>query len=205
MAPRFLADQLFRLAQWAERAGTIGHKHKIARRFGAFGEGSAVVFPPGALFGEAFIHIGKHTLIGPHVTMSAGLFGEDLGPKLAHPWSLRFGDNCSIGRNSYFVSRVGIDIGDDITMAPNVYITDHNHRFDDPELPIKQQWMTEAPVTVGAGSWLGTGAVILPGAHIGRNTVVAAGAVVLAGDYPDHAVLAGVPAKVVKVIASPHQ
>ena len=80
-----------------------------------------------------------------------------------------------------------------------MYVTDHNHRFDDPSLPIKQQWMTEAPVTIGAGSWIGTGAVILPGAHIGKNTVVAAGAVVLGGEYPDYCVLAGVPAKVVKV------
>jgi hypothetical protein len=47
------------------------------------------------------------------------------------------------------------------------------------------------------GSWLGAGAVILPGTRLGRNTVVGAGAVVR-GDYPDHAVLAGVPAKVVR-------
>jgi acetyltransferase-like isoleucine patch superfamily enzyme len=193
-----LSDPLFRLAQWVERAGTVGPRSKVARRFGAFGDGSALVFPPGALFGEEFIHIGADTLIGPHVTMSAGLYGEDLGPKLAHPWALRFGDRCSIGRNSFFVSRVGIDIGDDITMAPNVYITDHNHRFDDVTLPIKQQWMSEEPVVVGAGSWLGTGAVILPGARIGRNTVVAAGSVVRGDEYPDFCVIAGVPGKVVK-------
>ncbi len=195
---RHFAGPLFRLARWAERAGTAGPNSKVARRFGAFGDGSALVFPPGAHFGERFIHIGAHTLIGPYVTMSAGLYGEDLAQKLQHPWALRFGDNCSIGRNSFFVSRVGIDVGDNVTMAPNVYITDHNHRFDDITLPIKQQWMTEAPVTIGAGSWLGTGAVILPGAHLGRNTVVAAGSVVRAGDYPDVCVLAGVPAKVVK-------
>lgn len=192
------ADLIYRLARWAERAGTIGPRNKVARRFGAFGDGSALVFPPGTIFGEQFIHVGAHTLIGPNVTMSAGLYGEDLAPKLAQPWSLRFGDNCSIGRYCQFVSRVGIDVGDDITMAPNVYITDHNHRYDDTTLPIKQQWMTEAPVRIGSGSWLGTGAVILPGARLGRNTVVAAGSVVRPGDYPDLAVLAGVPAKVVK-------
>jgi acetyltransferase-like isoleucine patch superfamily enzyme len=193
-----VADLLFWLARWAERRGTAGPKSGVAKRFGAFGDGSALVFPPGALFGEEFIHIGAHTLIGPYVTMSAGLFGEDLTPKLPNAWSLRFGDHCSIGRNSFFVSRIGIDVGDDVTMAPNVYITDHNHRFDDTTMPIKQQWMTEAPVVVGSGSWLGTGAVILPGARLGRNTVVAAGAVVLAGEYPDVCVLAGAPAKVVK-------
>ncbi|MBA2609833.1 MAG: acyltransferase [Actinobacteria bacterium] len=128
--------------------------------------------------------------------MSAGLFGETLEPLAG--WTLRFGDNCSIGRNSFFVSRLSIDVGDDVTMGPNIYVTDHNHRYDDVSIPIKQQWMTEAPVVIGAGSWLGAGAVILPGARLGRNTVVAAGSVVTAGDYADFAVLAGVPAKVVR-------
>lgn len=190
------ADLFFRFAQWAERAGTVGHKDKFAKRFGAFGNGSALVFPPGAIFGEQFVHIGADTLIGPHVTMSAGLPGEQL--KTPTGWALRFGDRCSIGRNSFFVSRVGIEVGDDVTMAPNVYVTDHNHRYDDPNLPIKQQWMSEAPVSIGPGCWLGTNAVILPGARIGANVVVAAGTVVIPGDYPDHCVIAGVPGKVVR-------
>lgn len=190
------ADLFFRFAQWAERKGTVGHNDKYAQRFAAFGESSALVYPPGAIFGEEFIAIGNNTLIGPHVTMSAGLPGEKLQTPTG--WSLRFGDRCSIGRNSFFVSRVGIDVGDDVTMAPNVYVTDHNHRYDDPSLPIKQQWMSEAPVEIGAGCWLGTNAVILPGARIGRNVVVAAGTVVTPGEYPDHCVIAGVPGKVVR-------
>ncbi len=50
---------------------------------------------------------------------------------------------------------------------------------------------------VGSGSWLGTGAIILPGARIGRNVVVAAGAVVR-GEVPDRCVVAGIPARVVR-------
>src|ERR1044072_3116538 len=46
------------------------------------------------------------------------------------------------------------------------------------------------PVEIGPGCWIGTGAVILPGARIGRNVVVAAGAVGRGG-VPDHAVGAG--------------
>ena len=191
-----LADFLYRGARWTERVGTIGPKNAVAKRFAAFGDGSALVFPPGAIFGERFIRIGAHTLIGPYVTLSAGLFGEEL--KAPNGWSLRFGDNCSIGRNSFFVSRVGIDVGDDVTMGPNVYATDHNHRYDDVSLPIKQQWMSEAAVSIGAGCWLGAGAVILPGAQLGRNVVVAAGSVVRAGVVPDFSVVAGVPAKVVR-------
>lgn len=124
------------------------------------------------------------------------LVDEDLHPP--NGWALRFGNNVNVGRDSYFVSHLAIDVGDDVTMAPNVYVTDHNHRFDDITLPVKQQWLTEAPVTIGPGSWLGTGAVILPGAILGRNVVVAAGSVVLAGEYPDFCVLAGAPAKVVR-------
>ena len=52
-------------------------------------------------------------------------------------------------------------------------------------------------VSIGAGSWLGTGAVILPGSAIGRNVVVAAGAVVR-GKVPDRCVVAGIPARVVR-------
>jgi hypothetical protein len=52
-------------------------------------------------------------------------------------------------------------------------------------------------VEIGPGCWIGTGAVILPGARIGRNVVVAAGAVVR-GAVPDHAVVAGAPARIVR-------
>ena len=53
------------------------------------------------------------------------------------------------------------------------------------------------PVEIGPGCWIGPGGVILRGAGIGRNVVVAAGAVVR-GTVPAHAVVAGAPAKVVR-------
>ena len=53
------------------------------------------------------------------------------------------------------------------------------------------------PVRIGSGSWLGAGAIVLPGANIGRNVVVAAGSVVR-GPVPDRCVVAGVPARVVR-------
>jgi serine acetyltransferase len=64
-------------------------------------------------------------------------------------------------------------------------------------VPIGKQWPVNAPVSIGAGSWLGTGAVVLPGATIGRNVVVAAGSVVR-GNVPDHCVVGGVPARVIR-------
>src|SRR6202022_2422602 len=83
------------------------------------------------------------------------------------------------------------------TMGPNVYITDHNHTYVDTEVPIARQWPAEDPVSIGAGTWLGAGVIVLPGAHLGRHVVVAAGSVVR-GAIPDLAVVAGAPARVVR-------
>jgi acetyltransferase-like isoleucine patch superfamily enzyme len=52
-------------------------------------------------------------------------------------------------------------------------------------------------VRIGAGSWIGHGAMILPGTSIGRNVVVGAGSVVR-GKIEDHCVVAGAPARVVR-------
>ena len=66
------------------------------------------------------------------------------------------------------------------------------------ERPGAAHHMTAEPVSVGDGSWLGHGAVILPGSRIGKHVVVAAGAIVAGLDVPDFSVVAGVPARVVR-------
>ena len=76
-------------------------------------------------------------------------------------------------------------------------LTDQNHGYTDPDTPIGLQFPVNRPVRIGAGSWLGAGAIILPGASIGRNVVVAGGSVVR-GTVPDHCVVAGVPARVIR-------
>jgi len=90
-----------------------------------------------------------------------------------------------------------VDIGSDVQTGPYVYITDQNHGYEDPDEVVHVQWPNDVPVIIGDGSWLGTGVVVLPGTELGRNTVVAAGAVVR-GVFPDHCVLAGVPARIVR-------
>ncbi|HEY1674315.1 MAG TPA: acyltransferase, partial [Streptosporangiaceae bacterium] len=88
-------------------------------------------------------------------------------------------------------------IGDDVFTGPYVYITDQNHEYADPDVPIGRQWPANAPVSIGAGSWLGAGAIVLPGSCIGRHVVVGAGSVVR-GQVPDHCVVAGVPARIIR-------
>ncbi len=183
-------------ASWRalRQAGVINGDTAIGRRFAAFGPASMIAFPAGAIYGERWIQIGTGTLIAEQASVCAGLGpGHDLG---ADP-VLRIGDRCVIGRGSHIVAHHSIDIGDDVYTGPYVYITDQNHRYDDPDLPIGRQWPVNSAVRIGAGTWLGTGVIVLPGAVIGRNVVVAAGSVVR-GEIPDRCVVAGVPAKVVK-------
>ncbi|MFI9551786.1 acyltransferase [Nonomuraea endophytica] len=176
------------------RAGAISPSSPAGYRFRHLGEGVSIAFPPGAIFGEQWIEIGEGTLIGERVSLSCGMGpGVDLGPDSI----LRIGGSCSIGRGSHIVAHQSIDVGDHVFTGPYVYITDQNHVYDDPEVPIGRQWPRNSPVSIGSGSWLGAGAIILPGTRLGRQCVVAGGAVVR-GEFPDHSVVAGIPAKLVR-------
>jgi acetyltransferase-like isoleucine patch superfamily enzyme len=116
---------------------------------------------------------------------------------------VRIGDRCLIGNGSGIVGHLGIDIGNDVWTGHHIYITDQNHGYEDLDRPISRQTQPERPVVVGDGSWLGHGAVVLPGARIGRHVVVAAGSVVT-GELPDHCVAAGSPARPIKRWSADH-
>jgi acetyltransferase-like isoleucine patch superfamily enzyme len=178
---------------WSEAVvlGAIGPDSRAGRRFGAFGEGSVICFPPTAIVNERYIHIGAGTVIGPQVSLSAGMMP---GQECVSDPVVRIGDRCLIGRGSGIVGHLSIEIGDDVWTGHHIYITDQNHGYENVDMPISRQSQPERPVVVGAGSWLGHGTVVLPGAVIGRHVVVAAGSVVT-GELPDYCVAAGAPAR----------
>ena len=180
--------------KYAQRRGIVTADTPAGRRFAAFGTGSMLAFPQGTMFGEGSMVIGTDVLVGELVTLSAGMVpGQDLGPAPV----LRIGDRCVIGRGSHIIAHQSVQIGADVFTGPYVYITDQNHGYLDLDVPIGRQFPVNSPVSIGAGSWLGAGAIVLPGACIGRNVVVAGGSVVR-GVVPDHCVVAGVPARVVR-------
>src|SRR3546814_2456976 len=65
----------------------------------------------------------------PYTTLFRSMWNEDLDPHA--PPAIRIGDRCNVGRGGSLVGRVGITIGDDVTIAPDLYVTDHNHTYDD--------------------------------------------------------------------------
>ena len=190
-----LGDVLSSAWRWAERRGAVKPTSRTGRRFKAMGEGAWLAWPPGDLVAPERIVLGKRVFIGAQVLLAAGMPGERLPDDREVVISI--GDRTTIGRGSMLNARIGIHLDHDVTIAPNVYITDHNHTYGDVETPIGLQVLDEAPVRIGPGCWLATNVVVLPGTTLGRHVTVAAGAVV-GGDVPDYSVVAGVPGKVIR-------
>jgi len=152
------------------------------------------MWKPTTIFNEQYISIGNDVLIGPGVALSAGMVpGQEC---LVTP-VVTIGDRCLIGRGSGIVGHFSISIGNDVWTGHHVYITDQNHGYEDITIPISKQSQPERAVSIGDGSWLGHGSVVLPGVTIGRHVVIGANSVVTK-DIPDFSVAVGVPAKVIR-------
>lgn len=93
-----------------------------------------------------------------------------------------------------------ITIEENVMIGSGVHMYVHNHRFDDPNLPIiAQGHYPSESITLKKGSWIGANAIILPGVTVGENSVIGAGSVVTC-DIPPFSVAVGSPARVVKKI-----
>lgn len=89
-----------------------------------------------------------------------------------------------------------VEIGDFALVAPGCYITDADHRFDDPVLPVPDQGMRfKGPTILEDNVWLGANVVVTGGVRIGARSVIGANSVVTR-DIPAFSVASGIPAKV---------
>lgn len=113
------------------------------------------------------------------------------------PASLVIGADCVFGYNNHITAVRDVVIGDCVLTANNVYISDNLHGYEDTTKPIMHQPVRfKRDVVIGSGSWIGENACII-GAHVGKNCVIGANAVVTS-DIPDYSVAVGVPAVVIK-------
>ena len=107
------------------------------------------------------------------------------------------GDYTRIGIHCTVIGPVCI--GNHVNLAQGITVTALNHIFKDSSRRIDEQGVSTKPVVIGDDVWIGANAVILPGVTIGSHCVVAAGAVVTK-DVPNHTLVGGIPAKVIKNI-----
>lgn len=119
------------------------------------------------------------------------------------PFHCDYGKNIEVGENffanyHFVVLDVGkVTIGDNVMIAPNVSIYTAGH-------PVHPQARNSGyeygiDVTIGSNVWIGGSVTILPGVHIGDNTVIGAGSVVTK-DIPDNMIAAGNPCRVIRTI-----
>lgn len=108
---------------------------------------------------------------------------------------LTVGDDVGLGTDCFYGCAGGIEIGADTIVGNWVGMHSENHRTDRHDVPIREQGVTHMGIVVGRDCWIGAKATLLDGVRLGNGSVVAAGAVLVAGEYPGGAVYGGVPAR----------
>ncbi len=142
--------------------------------------------------------------IGRDVLIRKGARLEAVGPDSHEGPKLTIGDGTAIQFYFHCGAADRVTIGRNVLVGGRVYITDHDHCYDEPDRSAREgSGLTIAPVEIGDGAFLGEGCVILKGVRIGKRAVVAANAVVTR-DVPDFTVVAGVPARIIKSVSPPH-
>ena len=143
-----------------------------------------------------FENIDKITF-GEHVRVRSGCWFDVSIDDPRYKSQIDIMEGCAIGRNNQLTTQSKITLEPFVMTASNVHIATQTHNYEDITMPISAQGATDTgPITLGAGCWIGRNVVIV-GASVGRNSVVAAGSYVNK-DIPDYCVAAGVPAKIIK-------
>ncbi|CAO3439962.1 Putative transferase [Azospirillum doebereinerae] len=143
------------------------------------------------VIGYSCIAIGPGTVVGDNSWLN--VCDRSGGRRLI------IGSKVCIGRNAMINAADNVEIGDFCLFAPRVYISNVDHEYKDVTLPIVAQGLRRyGAMIVEENCWLGINTVLSGGLTIGRGSVVAANSVVLA-DVPPFSVVAGTPARVIKM------
>ena len=110
--------------------------------------------------------------------------------------NIRVGDNFLANYNVTILDRAAVEIGSNVLIAPGSVLTTVNHSLS-PQRRLDNQCRA-LPIRIADNVWIGANCTILPGVRIGENAVIAAGAVVTK-DVPPNAIVAGVPAKLLRM------
>ena len=173
-------------------------KRLFIKQFSSFGKSSAVgsngTGKGCKLLGMERMIIGEDCFFGEGTELATlhNHFMQELDPHLTIGNHVRCVGGCRI------TCAGNINIGNDVLIGPDVFITDHNHGMD-PTLGrgYSPQPLIIKDVTVEVGVWLGQRVCILPGVTIGSHSIIGANSVVT-HDIPPYSIAVGSAARVVK-------
>ena len=156
---------------------------------------NAYICRPRRIDGPQFIQIGDRSTVGQYGWLNAlGSYGDaKYEPRIA------IGNDVHIGRYACLTSISSIVIEDGCLISEHVYISDHSHRMNPSEgLIVDQPLVSKGPVRIGAHTFIGYRACVLPGVTLGIHCVVGANSVVTRS-FPAFSVVAGCPARLIRV------
>ena len=175
----------------------LGFKKSLLNRprgLKRLGEGSWMI-RPWRLGGKHHIEIGSRCSILSGATIWAfeGYEGQKYNPRVS------LGDDVYVGRRVYLTAVDDIDIGDGCVLSEDVFISDLSHGLEPHGgLIMRQALRSKGPVRIGPNCFLGYRAVVMPGVTLGEWCVVGANSVVTRS-FPSYSMVAGVPARLIKV------
>lgn len=143
---------------------------------------------------EHGIILGNNVSVGQSTTIECSSTLSNIGQGLS------VGDRSGLGTHGFYGCVGGITIGNDVLIGNFVSMHAENHVFSDSRTPIREQGLTHEGIRIGNNCWIVAKTTILDGASIGDGTVIAAGSVVLRGEYHSNAVYGGIPAKLIRMI-----
>lgn len=153
------------------------------------------------LVGEKYIKIGNDFMAGRGMVLEAYDSHEGSFQKFSP--NIKIGDNVSFTDFDHISCIDYVEIGDGTLLGRNVYISDNSHGDTSVDMlgipPTCRPLMSKGPVIIGKNVWIGRCVSILSGVTIGDNAIIGANSVVNK-DVPANCVVAGSPARIVKVI-----
>ena len=118
------------------------------------------------------------------------------GLRITNPERVAVGSQCRFGQGVFITGGGGVHIGNWVSIGPDVKLWSVNHRFEDPDVPIRQQGWELKPVVIEDDVWLAANVFVMPGVTIGRGSVVSA-CTVVSRSVPPYSLVAGNPGRVV--------
>jgi acetyltransferase-like isoleucine patch superfamily enzyme len=192
---RFLARNQMLTPKYARLLGRYLRRRLLTRAGWRWRTDGLVFFGPGLeleIARGARVDFGRFVWLGDRTKVRCHEGRVEIGAKTV------IGQECTISAYQH------VRIGEQCVIADRAMFIDFDHGVVEVERPIRLQGIYKRDVEVGSNVWIGYGACILRGVRVGDNSIVGTNSVVTR-DVPANAVVAGIPARIIRMREAPER